>query len=134
MAADGVTSETESAEFAPTFAVGPSGTTTWAEGGATGVPLKPGLPVAVREWRGEWARIVCSNGWEAWVARQALVPMAVTSPEASELYRALSDALVRYRQAAEAAAAGRITADEFCRQALTIGQVVVDNELWLLDA
>ena len=86
----------------------------------------------VRE--GEWARIVCSNGWEAWVAGQALVPMAATSPEASELYRALSDALVRYRQAAEAAAAGRITADEFRRQALTIGQVVVDDELWLLDA
>lgn len=39
--------------------------------------LDPGLPVAVTERRGDWARIVCANGWEAWVdGRLLLAPAA----------------------------------------------------------
>jgi SH3-like domain-containing protein len=114
--------------------VGPAGATTWADAGETSVQLDAGLPVEATQQRGDWVRIRCSNGWEAWVDSRALVPMASSAPETTQLFRALSDALVKYRQAAEAAAAGRITTEEFRRQAVTIGQVVVDDELWLLDA
>src|SRR5437899_764950 len=113
MAADGMLAEPSAAEFVPTFAVQPGGATTWAEPGATGVALDPGLPVQLRERRGDWARILCANGWEAWVEGSALVPLAVeASPEEDELYRTLSDALARYQEVAKEAAAGTISADD----------------------
>jgi hypothetical protein len=43
--------------------------------------LDAGLPVTVAERQGDWARVVCSNGWEAWVDGRLLV--APGSPAAS---------------------------------------------------
>jgi len=40
-----------------------------------GAQLDPGLQVQVAEERGEWARIVCDNGWTAWVDRRRLEPL-----------------------------------------------------------
>src|SRR5262250_139773 len=45
--------------------------------------LDPGLAVSVRQWHGDWAHIVCSNGWSGWVDGRRLVPVgAATAPEA----------------------------------------------------
>jgi hypothetical protein len=47
-----------------------------------GPPLAPAFDVQVLEWNGIWAKIACSNGWEAWVDGSLLVPVppAVTAP------------------------------------------------------
>ena len=46
-----------------------------APGAATSVArLDPGLDVAVLEQQGDWAKVVCSNGWETWVDARALHP------------------------------------------------------------
>jgi hypothetical protein len=69
----------------------------WETPNGTGPPaatLDPYLEVQVVERRNDWARIVCSNGWEAWVdGRRLLVadgssppptdPAPVTSPAAA---------------------------------------------------
>ena len=62
--------------WAPTHAVGPHAIDAYATADGTTAPigrLDPQLPVQVlREW-GEWAHVVCSNGWTAWVDRRFLV-------------------------------------------------------------
>ena len=45
--------------------------------------LDPGLPVAVTQRQGDWARIVCSNGWEAWVDGRLLVAPSAPGPAAA---------------------------------------------------
>lgn len=40
------------------------------------VPIDPGVPVQVIERAGDWARIVASNGWTAWVDGRRLEPLA----------------------------------------------------------
>ena len=37
--------------------------------------LDPDLDVEVLEWSGDWARVRCSNDWEAWVDGRQLVPL-----------------------------------------------------------
>ncbi len=44
-------------------------------GPAPAANLDPDLDVEVLEWSGDWARIRCSNGWEAWVDGRQLVPL-----------------------------------------------------------
>lgn len=74
-----LTSNERNEAFAPTHRVGTLGQGTWpAPDGNTapGPPLAPSLEVQVAETSGEWARIVCSNGWSAWVDGRLLVPIA----------------------------------------------------------
>lgn len=44
-------------------------------GPAPAANLDPDLDVEVLEWSGDWARVRCSNGWEAWVDGRQLVPL-----------------------------------------------------------
>lgn len=44
-------------------------------GPAPAANLDPDLDVEVLEWSGDWARIRCSNDWEAWVDGRQLVPL-----------------------------------------------------------
>ena len=55
--------------WAPTHAVPPEGMTAWAtpDPQASSVMLAGGLPVAIAERAGDWARVVASNGWTGWV-------------------------------------------------------------------
>lgn len=66
-------------EFAPTHRAPASGMDTWQEPGSvppSGQRLPAGLPVRqVRAW-GDWALVACDNGWEAWVDRRRLEPLA----------------------------------------------------------
>src|SRR5207237_705634 len=89
--------------FVPNFTVQESGTSTWAEPGAPPVTLDPFLPVQVLEWREGWARIMCSNRWEAWVDGRTLVRIEEPPPppEVDELTLLLTDAVGRYREAAD---------------------------------
>src|SRR5438045_3330954 len=64
--------------FSPTYLVPDTGLVSFARAGAKepGPKLDPGLEVTIVEWQGDWARIVCSNGWTAWVNGRLLVPVA----------------------------------------------------------
>lgn len=67
------------AAFAPTHTVPNGGLEAWAEPEpslASTAELDPGLQVRVLERNGAWARILCSNGWTAWVDGRSLVPLA----------------------------------------------------------
>ncbi|MFD7370584.1 hypothetical protein, partial [Streptomyces mirabilis] len=107
-------------------------------GGGAGAPRARRL--------GDWGRVVCANGWSAWVDGRLLV--AVPQPPPAEgdpltrtadprpLLARVEQALTRYRSAAEDLAAGRLDGASF--RGITRGQrigVVVDGEsLWLYDA
>ena len=63
--------------FAPTHRVADAGMPTWPSpdaNAAAGPRLDPALPVQLLEEHGNWARIACSNGWEAWVDGRRLLP------------------------------------------------------------
>jgi SH3 domain-containing protein len=63
--------------FAPTHHVPPSGLDAWPSPDATAPPsthLDPGLPVQVVDRLGDWAKIMASNGWTAWVDARVIVP------------------------------------------------------------
>src|SRR5262245_45705009 len=75
--------------FAPTHTVPAGGSATWPAPDPTAQPgprLDAGLPVAVVEQRGDWARIVASNGFQAWVyARLLIVGAAPPGPPPGQL-------------------------------------------------
>lgn len=71
------------APFTPTHAAPATGLDTWPEPDAT-VPVGPvlaaGLPVQQVEQLGAWSKIVCSNGWVAWVDGRRLEPLPAAAP------------------------------------------------------
>lgn len=67
------------AEWLPTHTVPPDGLTTYAgveAGGAVNGQLDPDLPVQVIRREGDWANVVCSNGWTVWVDARQLIERA----------------------------------------------------------
>ena len=69
--------------FVATHAVPSSGLAAWSEPDGTRSPiaqLDPGLAVQVVEQRGAWARVRCSNAWEAWVDARRLTAPQVDGP------------------------------------------------------
>jgi hypothetical protein len=70
-------------EYQATHLVPETGLPAWPIPDGTGPPaatLDPGLDIQVTETRAGWARIRCSNGWEAWIDGRNLVPLAVPPP------------------------------------------------------
>jgi hypothetical protein len=62
--------------FLPSYAVPDAGLDAWASPDATQpvvARLNPRLDVQVLQWWGDWARIRCSNNWEAWTDGRQLV-------------------------------------------------------------
>ncbi|MEY9908135.1 hypothetical protein ABIA35_004368 [Catenulispora sp. MAP12-49] len=133
--------------FRPTHVTPLDGMPTWA-GPDTSQPsawLDPLLPVQITDARGDWARVLCANGWAAWVDGRLLValpgpppgtghPPAFTTdprPLLAELERALST----YRQLVERLAAGEIDLQTFRDRSarLRLGVVVDGESAWLLD-
>ncbi|MFE9097396.1 hypothetical protein [Streptomyces sp. NPDC007264] len=110
------------------------------------VPLDPLLPVQLVGRRGDWGRIVCANGWAAWVDGRLLVavpqapPLAGAPPAGTTDPRPLlaraEEALARYRAAAEDLAAGRLDGASFGERTrdLRTGVVVDGERLWVYDA
>ena len=65
--------------WVPTHVVPPGGAATWAEpdpDAPATARLDAGLSIGVAERRGDWARIVCENGWSAWVDARRLQPLS----------------------------------------------------------
>jgi hypothetical protein len=135
-------------DFRPTHVVPPDGLPAWEtpDPSRPTVPLDALLPVQLVERLGDWGRVVCANGWAAWVDGRLLV--AVPQPPPAEggsltrtadprpLLALVEQALTRYRSAVEDLAAGRLDGASF--RGITRRQrmgVIVDGEsLWLYDA
>ncbi len=108
-------------------------------------PLDALLPVQLVDRLGDWGRIVCANGWSAWVDGRLLVAVPRDPPGASgpltrtadprPLLTRTEDALGRYRRAAEKLAGGG-DGESFRRgtHGLRVGVVVEGESLWLYDA
>ncbi|MFI1393668.1 hypothetical protein [Streptomyces sp. NPDC020681] len=109
-------------------------------------PLDPLLPVRLIDRRGDWGRIVCANGWSAWVDGRLLVAVPQEPPAAGQplartadprpLFARVEESLSQYRRAAEDLAAGRLDGEAFRRRTrgLRVGMVVDGESVWLYDA
>jgi hypothetical protein len=63
--------------FAPTHLVPVGGIITYAgaeQGGRENGRLDAGLAVQMIDHQGDWAKVLCSNGWSAWVDARKLIP------------------------------------------------------------
>ncbi|TVL91433.1 hypothetical protein [Streptomyces sp. SAJ15] len=138
----------EEPPFEPTHIVPRYGLPTWAapDGVQALDPLDPLLPVRLAERRGDWAQVVCSNGWAAWVDGRLLLPVPRDPPTASHpprhaddprpLLARVEETLSRYRRAVEEVAAGRTDGEAFRgdTEGLRLGVIVDGPEVWLYDA
>ncbi|WP_406840203.1 hypothetical protein ACICHK_35960 [Streptomyces sp. AHU1] len=133
--------------FRPTHVVPQDGLPAWEspDPSRPTVPLDALLPVELVDRLGDWGRIVCANGWSAWVDGRLLVavpqvPPAATRPLARTadprpLLARVEQALTGYRRAVEELASGRLEAETFRArtQGSRIGMVVDGESLWLYD-
>ncbi|MFJ8649512.1 hypothetical protein ACIRNI_25760 [Streptomyces sp. NPDC093546] len=137
-----------SPDFRPTHVVPRGGLPAWdaPDRARPTAPLDPFLPVQLMDRVGDWGRILCSNGWTAWVDGRLLVSVPADPPAAGQpasraadprpLLGRAEDALGRYRRAAEELASGRTDGEDFRRRTrgLRVGVVVDGEALWLYDA
>ncbi|URM92414.1 hypothetical protein LUW75_23400 [Streptomyces sp. MRC013] len=135
-------------DFRPTHVVPRHGMPAWETPGTARptVPLDPFLPVRLLERTGDWARVLCSNGWSAWVDGRLLVSVPEDPPATERETARTADprpllaraeaSLGRYRRAAEDLAAGRTDGEGFRRGTggLRLGVVVEGEAMWLYDA
>ncbi|MFJ1789265.1 hypothetical protein ACIOML_33775 [Streptomyces anulatus] len=134
--------------FRPTHVVPPDGLPAWESPDAARPtdPLDALLPVELRDRRGDWAYVACSNGWSAWVDGRLLVsvpqpppaagqPLARTADPRPLLARA-EESLTQYRRAAQDLAEGRSDGEGFRQRTrgLRVGMVVDGESVWLYDA
>jgi len=135
------------AEFRPTHVIPQDGLHAWEtpDPSRPTVPHDALLPVQLIDRLGDWGRVLCANGWSAWVDGRLLVAVPQVPPAAGSpltrtadprpLLARVEEALSRYRGAAEDLAAGRLDGQSF--RSRTQGQrigVIVDGEsLWLYD-
>lgn len=134
--------------FSPTHVVPGDGLPTWQapDVGSPSVPLDPFLPVELVDRRGDWGRVMCANGWSAWVDGRLLVAVPQAPPSAGQPLDRTSDpqpllaraeeVLSEYRRAAGELAAGRADRETFRRRTrgMRLGVVVDGETLWLYDA
>ncbi|MFJ9521772.1 hypothetical protein ACIRPK_26395 [Kitasatospora sp. NPDC101801] len=134
-------------EFRPTHVVPEGGLPTWEspDPARQSARLDPLLPVMLTETSGDWARVVCSNAWSAWVDGRLLVALPHRPPGTAQplgttadpraLLAALESALGAYRALVEQYADGRIDLEGFRSRSagLRIGAVIDGPAAWLLD-
>jgi hypothetical protein len=138
----------EPADFHPTHVAPGDGLATWAhpDFSEPSARLDGLLPVRVADVRGDWARVVCSNGWTAWADGRLLVALPQRPPAAGgqplafaadprPLLLRLEHALTQYREAAEDLAEGTIDLETFrhLTHGLRLGAVLDGDAGWLLD-
>jgi hypothetical protein len=112
-----------------------SGLAAWATADTSQptTPIPPDLDVHVGERQGDWARVVCSNGWSAWVDGRQLIDVGKLQSDMQALVVRLDAALKEYQQVVTDAEGQRIDKIEFRRRALRAGMIESDDEVWLLD-
>ncbi len=134
--------------FRPTHVVPPDGLPAWESPDVARPtdPLDALLPVELRDRRGDWAYVACSNGWSAWVDGRLLVPVPQPPPAAGQplartadprpLLARAEESLTRYRRAAQDLAEGRSDGEGFRQRTrgLRVGMVVDGESVWLYDA
>ncbi|MEU8979338.1 hypothetical protein ACFVXA_01730 [Streptomyces sp. NPDC058246] len=134
-------------DFHPTHVVPQDGMAAWEspDPSRPTVPLDGLLPVQLVDRLGDWGRIVCANGWSAWIDGRLLISVPQAPPAASSPLARTADprpllarveaALTRYRAAAEELAAGQLDGQSFRSrtQGRRIGVVVDGESLWLYD-
>ncbi len=134
-------------EFRPTHVAPPDGLATWTrpDFSEPNVRLDALLPVRVADMRGDWARVVCSNGWTAWVDGRLLVALPHRPPGTAQaltrtadprpLLRRLEQALAQYREQVEDLADGTLDLENFrhLTRGLRLGVVLDGDAAWLLD-
>ncbi|WP_246201704.1 hypothetical protein [Streptomyces alboniger] len=135
------------ADFRPTHVVPQDGLPAWEAPDVERptAPLDALLPVQLVDRLGDWGRIVCANGWSAWVDGRLLLAVPRDPPGASgpltrtadprPLLTRTEEALGRYRHAVEDLAGGG-DGESFRRgtHGLRVGVVVEGESLWLYDA
>jgi hypothetical protein len=133
--------------FRPTHVVPPRGLPAWEapDPARPTAPLDAFLPVALAERSGDWGRIVCSNGWSAWVDARLLVAVPAEPPppgaslgrtsDPGPLLARAQESLGRYRQAVRDLTEGRADGEAFRRRTsgLRVGLVVDGEAVWLYD-
>ncbi|MFF4380680.1 hypothetical protein [Kitasatospora sp. NPDC001547] len=133
--------------FRPTHVAPPDGLASWEapDPGRPATRLDPLLPLRLLDRRGDWARILCSNGWTAWVDGRLLVALPQTPPTAGAPPARTADprpalaeaggALARYRALLEDLATGALDLEAFRERTrgLRIGLVVDGEAVWLFD-
>ncbi|MFI9363856.1 hypothetical protein ACIG5E_22805 [Kitasatospora sp. NPDC053057] len=133
--------------FRPTHVAPPDGMATWTapDPARPSARLDPLLPLRLIARQGDWAQVLCSNGWTAWVDGRLLValpepPPAAGGPPArtADPRPALAEAeaaLARHRALLEDLAAGTLDLEAFRER--TRGQrigLIADGEaLWVFD-
>ncbi|MFC8625565.1 hypothetical protein [Streptomyces anulatus] len=134
--------------FRPTHVVPPDGLPAWESPDVARPtdPLDALLPVELRDRRGDWAYVACSNGWSAWVDGRLLVSVPLPPPAAGQplartadprpLLARAEESLNRYRRAAQDLAEGRSDGEGFRQRTrgLRVGMVVDGESVWLYDA
>ncbi|GAA4881880.1 hypothetical protein [Kitasatospora terrestris] len=134
-------------EFRPTHVAPGDGLQTWTgpDPSRPSVRLDPLLPLQLLSTSGNWARILCSNGWSAWVDGRLLVALPQHPPGTGEalgtgedprpLLAALERSLASYRRLLDDWAAGRIDLETFRdgTRNLRLGAVLDGASAWLLD-
>lgn len=133
--------------FRPTHVAPPGGLATWTapDPARPSARLDPLLPVRLIARQGDWAQVLCSNGWTAWVDGRLLValphpPPAAGGPPArtADPRPALAEAeaaLARHRALLEDLAAGTLDLEAFRERTrgLRIGLVADGEALWVFD-
>ncbi|MFH8395608.1 hypothetical protein [Streptomyces sp. NPDC018036] len=133
--------------FRPTHVVPQDGLSAWEspDPSRPTVPLDALLPVELVDRLGDWGRVVCANGWSAWVDGRLLIAVPQVPPVATRplartadprpLLARVEQALTDYRQAAEELASGRLEAENFRArtQGSRVGVVVDGESMWLYD-
>ena len=97
-------------DFRPTHVVPQDGLPAWEAPDVSRPtePLDPLLPVQLVDRRGDWGRILCANGWSAWVDGRLLVAVPHEPPAAGQplartadprpLLARVEESLSQYRQ------------------------------------
>jgi hypothetical protein len=133
--------------FSPTHVAPPNGMATWAapDPARPSARLDPLLPLRLIAHQGDWAQVLCSNGWTTWVDARLLVtlpqpPPAVGGPPArtADPRPALAEAetaLARYRALLEDLAAGTLDLESFRERTrgLRLGLVADGEAIWVFD-
>lgn len=126
---------TDTAAFVPTHMAPKAGMRTWAtaDGSQPTAAIPSGLEVELVEQQGDWAHVLCSNGWSCWVDGRELIDLRPLQSAALDVVDRLDAALKQYSSVIDQAAAKTIDVAEFRRRAFEAGMVVRDGDAWFLD-